>query len=383
MRSGPFLILLTISALTSSAFASLPSKIFAPPSADDTLRVSLGTHALVQIRGQDLRVNGASIGSGTIEAPVTCNSADTLKPIYIAGLGKISSPAIIESPAGFIWFNNHSYRQLLTLYAEGDKCLAVNTLQMDHYLAGLLNKEMSPSWPIESLKAQAVASRTYALFQKANAHNAFYDLKNTTLDQVYEGADSETAQSNAAVQATRGISLTFKNEPIKAFYHANCGGKTEVPNEVWGTKFPYFKTVYCPFHQNQESTSRWQLSLTMQKLSQQLRTLLPKRFLQIAGIKSGPLNANQRLQNIYLVDQHGGQAVVNANSFRNALGNTRVKSTSFSLQSAQDQIQIIGQGYGHGVGLCQIGAREMAKQGKKFQDILRFYYPLAKLTHIQ
>lgn len=380
MRS---LALLIFCGFSTPAFASIPSRILPELGSDQNIRVSLGEHSLAQIRGQDLKINGTSIGAGTLEVPVVCNNSDSENPIYVAGIGKLSSPTTIESPAGFIWFNNHSYRQQLIFFAEGDHCLVVNKLPIDQYLAGLLTKEMSPSYPAESLKAQAVASRTYALFQKAHAGAALYDLESTTLDQVYEGADSETPQSHAAVQATRNFTLTYHEEPIKAFFHSNCGGRTEVPDDVWGAKFPYFKSVSCPFHQSQDSRSQWEYSLSKEKLDRQLRGLLPKSFQQIASVLPGPFNLNQRRQSVRLVDKIGHQVVLAANAFRNAIGNTRIKSTAFTLQSIHDHVDIAGKGYGHGVGLCQIGAREMAKQGKKFQEILRFYYPLAKLSYIQ
>lgn len=355
------------------------------PTPPDIIRVNLGTHKTFQIRGQDLLLGGRALGVGAQEFPVHCDT-DSETPIIISGIGRVGTPATLESPSGFVWFNGHNYRARLTVYAENGLCTVVNTLSMDHYLAGLLNKEMSPSWPLEALKAQAVASRTYALYQKTQNRTRPFDVDSTTIDQVYEGSDSETVRSHLAVQMTAQTALTWQGEPIKAFYHADCGGRTEVPQDVWGSDFAYFKPVICPYHQSSEAKSKWSYAVTKPQLTHLLKRiagLLPHNFLQIAQVEAGPLNQNQRRQNVSLKDSQGQQVIISANSFRTALGNTRVKSTAFALQSTGDGFSIAGHGYGHGVGLCQIGAREMAKQGHNSSEILHFYYPLAKLSHIQ
>jgi stage II sporulation protein D len=242
---------------------------------------------------------------------------------------------------------------------------------------------MSPSWPLEALKAQAIASRTYALYQKRRSQLRFYDVENTTQDQVYDGSESETPRSYSAVQATSKLLLTWNAEPIKAFYHANCGGSTESPAAVWGNGYSYFRPVQCPYHHGGAGTQmRWNVSFSKIQLQNALKKisgLLPLKFSRLAWVEAGPLNPHDRREVIKITDNIGKQVLISSNSFRNALGNTRVKSTAFSLQNDGETILLRGKGFGHGVGLCQIGAREMAKQGKSFRDILALYYSFAKL----
>lgn len=356
-------------------------------SADDPniIRVSLGTYQWSSIRGEDLSVDGKSLGVGAIEIPVSCDG-DFETPIKLQGIGAAASPANFESPSGFVRFNSRLYRAKITIFAQNGICLFVNTLPMDQYLASLLNKEMSPSWPLEALKAQAVASRSYALYQKKIRREYDWDVESTTSDQVYEGAESETPRSHLAVQATAKLILSWKQEPIKAYFHANCGGQTELPSHVWGAKYAYFQPVICPYHKDAQNQVRWTYAITRENLGRLIKKvagLIPKNFIRVASVSAAPLVGSQRLQRVKLLDSSGKETIIGANDFRNALGNTKVKSTAFTVQSIGDEVVLKGQGFGHGVGLCQVGAKEMARQGKTFSNILKQYYPLAKLTHFQ
>jgi stage II sporulation protein D len=100
---------------------------------------------------------------------------------------------------------------------------------------------------------------------------------------------------------------------------------------------------------------------------------------KLAHLEAGAPNSSGRLSDVMLSDTSGNSALVSANIFRNAVGNTQVKSTAFHIIESAHGVELDGEGYGHGVGMCQVGARAMAEEGKRYQDILAFYYPLAKI----
>lgn len=348
------------------------------------VRVLLGKFHRASVAGLDLKVNGVVL-AGNSAFSLRCGLSQG-QPFVDYGAGR--SPigrTEIEAPGGFFHLNGKLYRNRITVIAQGSDCAVVNTVDMEKYLAGLINREMSPSWPIEAMKAQAVASRSYAYFQMRVNNGKDYDLESTTQDQVYEGAASETAKSNRAAEETRGITLSFGNDVIKAYYHANCGGMTELPVAVWGTESPAFRPVICPYHHKARDKVRWSLSLTKEQIRSALKKtagILPSGFRRLASLEAGAPNPNRRLNDVQVSDDSGNNVLVSANFFRNALGNTKVKSTTFQIHRDHGGYRLTGEGYGHGVGMCQVGARGMAEEGKNFRQILSYYYPLAKLKQL-
>lgn len=298
---------------------------------------------------------------------------------------QFSLPLTIHSKTGFLKFNHYLLRERITLVPRTNGgCQVVNALSLDHYLAGLINREMSPSWPMEALKAQAVASRSYALSRMNESREKDFDLENSTMDQVYEGAQAETGKSHMAVSQTKNITLNFKQGPLKAYFHANCGGRTELPESVWGdSKASAFKTVACPFHQKTSNKKSWNVFLSNHQIEHALRKvsgLLPSGFLSLAKVEAGAINPSERVSDLILSDARGTNVIIPATAFRSAIGNMKVKSTAFSLAEANGRVTIRGEGFGHGVGMCQVGAKTMAESGKSFRQILKYYYPLAQLS---
>ena len=362
------------------AFAAIPGKgpkVLEKP--QRPVRVSLGQHKSVNASGYDLQINHIQM-DGASFLGIRCRQNQVF-----FGLEKSAPKVSLEASSGFIFINGKPYRNVVTILPKEDECLVINTLDLEKYLAGLINKEMLPSWPIEALKAQAVAARSYAVYQMRHRAQEEYDLESSTQDQVYEGASSETPKSNQAVESTRGIVLAWKQEEIKAFYHSNCGGRTESPKDVWGVEYGYISSVTCPFHQKGDRKT-WQAKINFKDLEHRLRKvvgLLPKDFLGIANVFAGEKNLNNRVGAILVADNSGRSVKIPANAFRNAMGTTKVKSTAFSLQQNHDHsIQLSGEGYGHGVGMCQTGAKVLAQRGSNYKAILSYYYPLAKLSRL-
>lgn len=351
------------------------------------VRVRLGTFHRVSLSGVDLTLNDGIRFEGSTIFSLRCGRDREGTSFIEFGAGRKALTKLeIYSPSGFLHLNGKLYRNRITVSAQGENCSVVNTLDLNKYLAGLINKEMLPNWPLEALKAQAVASRSYALHQIQASRDRDFDVESTTQDQVYEGAASETAKSNQAVLATQDLVLSFGgNQPAKAYFHANCGGMTEVPEAVWGNEAGRFRAVHCPYHKKERDRKRWSLSLTRAQIENALRKisgLLPANFRRLAKLEDGAPNASRRLSDVIVSDASGNNFVVPAAQFRSALGNTKVKSTAFRISAHGDRYEISGEGFGHGVGMCQVGARAMAEEGKAYQDILRHYYPTAKIVRL-
>lgn len=371
--------LVFVAAAEAAVHRPAPAAPLTPPT---SIRVLLGTYPQLAVAGTDLKINGARLSEGSAVFSLRCGS-DASGSFVDYGTGTARGTRLeIFAPGGFLQVNGKLYRQRLSVLPRAEGCMVVNTLDLDHYLAGLLNKEMSPSWPLEALKAQAVASRSYALFQARQNRLREYDLESTTMDQVYAGAAAETPRSHQAVQETAGLVLSHARAPLKAYFHANCGGRTELPEAVWGQGSPAFRPVQCPYHHRQRDRLQWQVHLSAQQIEGALRRvagLLPQSFVKLAHLEAGAPNPNQRLHDVVVSDARGQNLLLPANAFRAALGNTKVKSTAFRITASGSGYTIRGEGYGHGVGLCQVGARAMAEAGKKFGAILKHYYPLAAL----
>lgn len=372
-----------------SLFApSLALALPVPPSAalkEKTVRVLLGNHARFHVQGDDLLLNGSIKYAGPNVFSLRCGRERDSGAAYVEfGAGRRALGSL-EIRGTALRMNGRGYRDKIVVHAKGPHCLVVNEVGLDHYIAGVIGREMAPSWPLEALKAQAVASRSYALHQMAASKGREFDLESTTQDQVYEGSAGESPSTLLAAQSTRGEVLGFGNEALKAYFHANCGGATEVPAFVWGGDAKAFRPVVCPYHKRERDRTRWSVKVTLAQLEGALKKisgLLPRGFRRLASLEPGAPTESRRLSDVAVSDKAGNSVLVGANTFRNALGNTKVKSTAFRIAKGPDGYTLEGEGHGHGVGMCQVGARAMAEEGRSYEQILQFYYPLAKIRRL-
>lgn len=293
----------------------------------------------------------------------------------VAVQGKTVKSLTLASPAT-IKINGKQYRGLIELLPGG---LVVNELPLEEYLVGLINCEISSQWPIEAVKAQAVIARSYALYQRDARKYALYHLESSVLDQVYDGADIEDSRAVRGVQETAGEVLTFNGVVIQAFYHSSCGGHTESATNVWGGSFPYLQGVACAYC-TEATAARWEATLSLKKVE----ALLRAAGVQAAGLKdvrAGSTNPSGRLEQLMLVTARGSVPVP-AVLFRKAVGYGVIKSTRFRITSRADELTCSGIGNGHGVGLCQWGAKQRASDGFNYREILSYYYPGTKLVKL-
>ncbi len=155
----------------------------------------------------------------------------------------VVEPVAAPGTEGSVWLQKHRYRGSLSIRPQGDALQAVNLVGLETYLASVVGSEMPASWPLEALRAQAVAARTYALRALRPGSGRAYDLKSTVASQMYLGVEAETASTQAAVAATRGLVLTYCDGLIEAVFHSSSGGLTENSGELWAQQLPYLVSV--------------------------------------------------------------------------------------------------------------------------------------------
>ncbi|MBI4684271.1 MAG: SpoIID/LytB domain-containing protein [Nitrospirae bacterium] len=241
----------------------------------------------------------------------------------------------------------------------------INEVPFEDYVKSVVQSEVGTNWEMEALKVQAVISRTYALYQKNMNGNSFYHLTSSVLHQVYKGNSSDPRIAYA-VEHTEGEILTFNNKPIEALYHSTCGGRTESPEEVFGKSSPYLKPVESSCEESPYWV--WERKIPLSEIEKSLHVS------GIKDIKIKSFTSTDRAKDL-CIDTESEQITIKATEFRKLLGWQRLPSTKFSLVRDGDSMILEGKGYGHGVGLCQWSALEMAKKGKTYREILSFFYP--------
>lgn len=259
---------------------------------------------------------------------------------------------------------------------RGKGLLVVNEVDLEEYVKGVVPSEMSPSWHLEALKAQAVAARSYALYQRMMNAGREYDLMAGTQDQVYRGRNRVDQRVQEAVEATRGLVLTHRNAPILAAFSSTAAGPTEDAINVWSKDLPYLKGVDCPFDAN-SPYYQWRVAIKIQELEASL-----KRSGMVVGTIASvtPFTFSRAGRVTALRILHSqGELILRGEELRRAVGYTAIPSALFEVESVGREVVLAGRGAGHGVGLCQWGAKELAELGYPFGSILQYYFPGTQL----
>jgi len=249
---------------------------------------------------------------------------------------------------------------------------SIETIPIEDYLVGVVSSEMPISFEKEALKAQTVAARTYALKQMENRKNESYDVKDDTSSQVYKSNEElkniwkERFNENfnkikSVISETEGEYLTYDDKIIYAFFFSTSNGKTEDNKDVFGQDLPYLKVVDSSFEEketNINSEITYPLSEFYQKLG-----INYNNNLVISDIQ---LTSSGRVKNI----------IINGQTFKGTEIRTKLslRSTDFNIIKKDDNVIITTKGFGHGVGMSQYGANALAKQNKKYDEILKYYY---------
>ncbi len=275
-------------------------------------------------------------------------------------------------PDGYVFISDRWYRGKVLVISNGSGVTAINYVDLEEYLYSVVGSEMPTSWPLEALKAQAVAARSYVLHKRNQASHPQFDVGATTTWQVYKGLEGEADSTHAAVNGTRNQVLTHNGQVIEAVFHSSSGGHTENVEDVWSRPLPYLRGVQD--YDAGAPVFQWTQSFTTDELSR----LMPDigRMFSATPRRTTPRG---RVQEIHVEGDRGAR-MMTGNEFRHALN---LRSTLFSIAIAGNTVQITGRGFGHGIGMSQWGAHNMARQGYTYQQILGHYYQGAQLAAIE
>ncbi len=282
---------------------------------------------------------------------------------------------------GYVFIGNRWYRGRTELVGSSAGILAVNRVSLEEYLYSVVGAEMPRNWPLEALKAQSVAARSYVLFQRQRNANANYDLGNSQTWQVYKGLASESLTTQQAVRETSGQVVTYNSQIIEAVYHSSSGGHTENVEDVWIETLPYLRGV--PDYDVGAPVYEWSARVSQTRL----RALIPGigNVLSMTPLRTTP----QGRVVLMRVAGDRGSRDIEGTRLRTLLN---LRSTLFSVvprfgpvaslspvAAPPGEFVIYGRGFGHGLGLSQWGAHNMATQGLGYQQIMSHYYQGAAL----
>lgn len=324
-----------------------------------------------------------------------------------------------------------TYRGLIEIYRTQNTLTAINVIDEDKYLCGVINSEMPSSWSIEAQKAQAVAARTYT--RRSKGKHGIYDVCDGVHCQDYNGTLKETANGISAVNATSNVCVYYNDSLIEAVYYSSDGGATVDGADAWGSETPYLKGKTDPY---EKECLEWTREFTYRELTdmcnakgynlgniikveakeengivtaltfsgskasktvtlEEVRTafsasaegsLKSRKF----TLSSGGQSTVESVP-IYAINSNGNVTEIKSNSYvEDSVGNVNSLGKSFVTVSntgtstvnmektvttgTSGKVTIVGRGYGHGVGMSQYGAKAMAEQGFSYKDILQFYY---------
>jgi stage II sporulation protein D len=265
------------------------------------------------------------------------------------------------------------FRGALTVTVRDGQLLLVNELPLEAYLGGVVGGEQLAGRP-EALKAQAVVSRTYALAGLRRHAEAGHQLCDLTHCQLYRGRDDERPEVAAAVEATRGLVLRHRGALEPTAFHAACGGATSAPADVFGEASaqkgvsdvaPGESAPLC----GAAPDFTWTRALPRARLAAALGLPAEGPALEVLRRDAGGRVLEVRAFGVHL-SGNALQARVGR-----ALGFGVLKSLAVTVAEVDGEVRLSGRGLGHGVGLCQHGARELARRGQDFRHILAHYFP--------
>ncbi|MBI3928324.1 MAG: SpoIID/LytB domain-containing protein [Armatimonadetes bacterium] len=311
--------------------------------------------------------------------------------LVVDGTGRLelTEDLTVAPLQGLVTWNGRPYRGTLCL-VRGDQGLSlINRVELEDYVRGVVPCELLSS-SLEAVKAQAVLARTYALAQSRPGRS--YDLTDTTRHQAYEGAAREHPDSDRAVLETEGEVLAYEGRLARhVVYHSTCGGLTEANEHAFqGAPVPYLRATLCgrafedPPFCSRSSYATWAGRRALSRVEQDLAPLFGNRRPSVQAIRISSRSDSGRVLTVAVetdegVLEFGGEQLRSVLKIEDEHRRERfLWSTWFEIQTVDDGagpvLLVAGRGWGHGVGMCQWGAMEMARQGAGYRQILSHYY---------
>lgn len=291
--------------------------------------------------------------------------------------------ASLSSPTGLVSWGTKKYQGELHLVTNPvhESCDLINHIPMEDYITTLLAKEMNGTWPVEALKAQAVAARTYA-YDRLKGDDKLFHIESSEKDQVSGSFADITRNTLKASRDTEGEVLVGPSGRISpVFFHSKCGGRTLRPDQVWGGIEEGYRSVDCPFCQK-TGMKNWDHRIQNRTLNSMVDKVLNRYYSDkiadgaIKLMPDSPENSELRL--------YAGERlhIIKKSYLRNLFGRKVLPSNNFIMTQNGRGFHVQGKGYGHGVGMCQLGALELAKRGYNYRQILSHYFPRHKMKKI-
>jgi stage II sporulation protein D len=293
--------------------------------------------------------------------------------IYIDGKRLTRNRVIVRAHDGNILFNGHEYGGSFYVICISDSIFLINCIDLEDYVASVLDSESWPSWPHEMHKVMAIAIRSYgvAMMMQAIANKRIYHVKNSVKHQVYGGYHKKRALYDAVTE-TSGIIMIYQNKPVIAMYDSCCGGVvTARMKGIDFVKAPYLaRKTPCTFCKNCKIFS-WTAEFEKSELTALLKNDIPN-LSKIKTVTVSKKDAAGLVQQVSVKSAHGISTISGKKIFSLK---PKIKSCCYAIENTTNKIIFRGRGYGHHVGLCQWGASQMIKDGYDCKKTLRFHYP--------
>jgi stage II sporulation protein D len=334
-------------------------------------------------RGEEIRIE---VARGALTARLEAELRPGGRKTYtLAARGGelLLNGAVVASPLrapGPLRLDGRELPGSVEVSAREGRLVTVNTLDLEDYVAAVVASEIPAGWPSEALRAQAVAARTFAVAQKiAQGPGARAHLGASVLDQVYKGAAHPDSGALKAARATAGEVLTWGAAPIAAYFSASCGGVSESAEAAFALErglAPYLRGGF----EDDADAREWTVRIGVAEISAALRKA--DRFRAgVNGVAVASRTASGRARTMRLQTSAGPRPLL-AVELRQIVGYGRLPSLLFDVAMDGSTAVFHGRGSGHGVGLCQWGARGRARRGESYREILAHYYPGAELRRM-
>jgi stage II sporulation protein D len=344
-----------------------------PAAASGLIRVAVVENArVVELRGTDVEVTelGACAGCGAPRRAAVVRASVSGDGVEVDGVRASGFRLRSDRP---LRLNGREYPAPLEISRAGEGLAVVNEVPLEEYLVGVLRAEANEKWPLEALRAQAVVARTYAAYHRMLNGAKPYHIVASTAHQQYAGKVPAASPIWGAVRETAGQVLLWEGDVFPAFYHTESGGYTEDPRTVFAARnMPALKPVRCEFSAGSPHFY-WSLDVRLTDLAEILR----RHDAAVGSVTAIDVTERTPSLRAAAVTVHGtrGSVRLRGNDFRRMIGYDTFKSTLFAVAVDAQWARFSGRGYGHGVGMCQWGAKGMAEQGHTARQILEFYYP--------
>jgi len=354
--------------------------LFATPASAEEIRIEIVRgKAAARVEGPGSRVTQA--GS---ELPLSGSRHELL-----ARAGELvvdgrklegDAPVVVHPGASPVRVDGRPLPGRLEVWADSRGLVLVNALDLEDYVAAVVASEVPAGWPDAALQAQAVAARTFAVAQKsAQGPAARAHLGSSVLDQVYAGAAHPASGAQRAARATAGEVLTFGSAPIAAYFSASCGGRSETAEEAFHVAAG--STPYLVSEEDDADAGRaWEVQEPLARISAALRKA-GRILANVTDLGVSDRTGSGRARTMR-VGTTAGERTLSAVELRQILGYTALPSLLFEVSVRGSTAVFRGRGNGHGVGLCQWGARARAVRGEPYRQILAHYYPGSEIRRM-